>query len=637
MESIINEINYDVDNSWTIYEVAKNKTPESWIVCFNESEDEIKYISNIIENKYKGKGIIRPAMKDLFNAFWYTNIDNVKIIIIGQDPYPNNHATGLAFSGLPNFKIPSSLDSIFKELYNTVEGFIIPKDGDLRGWAMQGVLLLNISLTIFNDIPGIHDQIWDGFIINVIKHINQKNPNAVYIIWGGKAERIKNFIDKNPFIQGGHPSTNNSNNDFLGGDYFNKANFILSKNGIKKIDWTKTSYDSVKNENKEFFEFLDLEAKLKFEEAEKRKKDEKNYLNPIMKDKLLRAFNEDKIEEIIKSKININCIKNWAKEYQIKIPSGMNRINLIKYIHSCVKKGLNNKKTNFNKQFKIINYNIISDNWINEIFENGFSITNLFNYDTNILDEFYNWMKQCNNNFDINNNKSWSLFKGYNKYYITQTKFLWNIRELLYPYFCKIWKNDNLLCSFEGVTFNYKLNEENDIIRGDQVLHIDQKIETFSCIRAIVFLTDSNDIIFVNNSRNIHKNYIDILKDNYDFKPKLGDDIFNDSELIRINAKSGDVLFFDARMFYFYSIIPNTKNIYTWVSMQPTNGIMKNELKRRVYCYKKGMATNHWCYGNEFKSYPEHKFKNLKQDNNIKPEKIEIIELNELQKSLVGL
>lgn len=629
----ISEADFEVNDSWSIYNVATQRTPKGWKLCFYESDAELKHISRVIETKYKKKGLIRPAMKDVFKAFWYTDLNKVKVVIIGQDPYPNNNAVGLSFSGLPGSKIPVSLENVFKEVQNTIEGFVMPNDGDLRGWALQGVLLLNMSLTIFDDVPGSHDEIWDGFILNVVKSINAANPNTVYIIWGSKAERIKTFIEKNPFIQGGHPSSNNINGGFFGLDYFNKANQILAKNGIKGIDWTKTSLESIKNMDKSFFQFDDISAKIKFEEEEKKKKDEKNHLNDFMKAKLLRAFQENRLEEIKKSKINITCMKNWAKEYQIKIPSGMNREKVIIYIHSQIQKGLV-AKSDYSSYFSIDDYNHDPSEWYIHFMDEGFAVTNLDGYEENAIDHFFNWMKSCNPSFSKEDSKTWIHFKGYNKHYIAQTEFLWKLRELAYPYFVQIWKRKNLLCSFEGVQFNY--NDSKDIsinkIQGEQLLNSDQNIKTFSCIRAVIFLTECNEFVFLKKSRNTFCDFIEAKQN----KARVGDPMFKDFERIRITCKAGDILIFDARMFYFQLEQPNTKCIYTWVSMIPSDEILKTEIKRRISCYERGVSTNHWCYGNEFKSCSEHKFKKLVIDTENKPNKVEIAELNDLRSKLIG-
>ncbi|MBP5684092.1 MAG: uracil-DNA glycosylase [Bacilli bacterium] len=194
---------------------------------------------NKVRDEYKKKTVF-PRKDQVFNAFRYTSYKDLKVVILGQDPYHGvGEAEGLSFSVPLDIKKPPSLVNIFKELNDDL-GVPIPNHGSLHSWAKQGVLLLNATLTVIKDLAGSHQGLgWETFTDNVIKIINEKETPVVFILWGRYARSKKKLIT-NPLhyvIESAHPSPLSAYNGFFGSHPFSKANNFLIKNKIKPIDW----------------------------------------------------------------------------------------------------------------------------------------------------------------------------------------------------------------------------------------------------------------------------------------------------------------------------------------------------------------------------------------------------------------
>ena len=196
-------------------------------------------LMNFIKNEYKTKTIY-PKQNEVFNAFRYTDFNNVKVVIIGQDPYHGpNQAEGLSFSVSNEVLKPPSLQNIFKELESDL-GIPFPKHNSLKPWAKQGVLLLNAVLTVEEHKPTSHkDKGWETFTDDVIKIINKKQQPVVFILWGAFARSKKNLITnpKHLIIESAHPSPFSARNGFFGSKPFSRTNEFLRKNHLKEIDW----------------------------------------------------------------------------------------------------------------------------------------------------------------------------------------------------------------------------------------------------------------------------------------------------------------------------------------------------------------------------------------------------------------
>lgn len=180
-----------------------------------------------------------PPKNLIFDCFNYFNIEDTKVVIIGQDPYHGiNQANGLAFSVNDNVKLPKSLINIFKELKNDLG--IIKTNGNLSSWAKQGVLLLNSTLTVNKNQAGSHQFLnWEKYTDEIIKIINRTKKHVVYILWGNWAINKKSFIDdkNNLIICSSHPSPLSAYHSFFNSKPFSRTNNYLSKNNIAKIIW----------------------------------------------------------------------------------------------------------------------------------------------------------------------------------------------------------------------------------------------------------------------------------------------------------------------------------------------------------------------------------------------------------------
>ncbi|MBE6148885.1 MAG: uracil-DNA glycosylase [Firmicutes bacterium] len=198
-----------------------------------------KFFGEII-NLYEEKTIF-PEKENIFNAFKLTDFDNVKVVIMGQDPYHGiGEAHGLSFSVQKGIRIPPSLQNIYKELRDDLG--IPPKaHGDLSGWAKQGVLLLNSVLTVEKDKASSHKGLgWELFTDYVIKLLNSKDDPIVFILWGNFAKEKKKYITnkKHFVVESPHPSPFSAYNGFFGSKPFSKTNNFLIQNKKEPIDWS---------------------------------------------------------------------------------------------------------------------------------------------------------------------------------------------------------------------------------------------------------------------------------------------------------------------------------------------------------------------------------------------------------------
>ena len=207
-----------------------------------KSEFQEEYFYNLlkyVQKEYK-KVTVYPPKNEVFKAFRYTPYNNLKVVILGQDPYHGEgEAEGLSFSVKKGIKKPPSLNNIFKELHDDL-GCSIPTDGSLVPWAKQGVLLLNAVLTVIKDHAASHKDIgWEKFTDYVIKKINDKEEPVVFILWGNFARSEKKLITnkKHLIIESAHPSPLSAYNGFFGSHPFSKTNEFLIKNNLKPIDW----------------------------------------------------------------------------------------------------------------------------------------------------------------------------------------------------------------------------------------------------------------------------------------------------------------------------------------------------------------------------------------------------------------
>jgi uracil-DNA glycosylase len=218
-----------INNSWK--EVLKEEFAKPYfeqIVTFLKTE------------RAAGKTIFPPGSA-IFNAFNLTPFDEVKVVIIGQDPYHGaGQAHGLSFSVLPGVKLPPSLQNIFKEIKTDIGIDQIAQAGDLTHWAQQGVLLLNAALTVRDGEPMSHAKIgWATFTDAVIRTISDRKENVVFILWGKFAQDKQALIDmdRHYVLKAAHPSPLSAHNGFWGCKHFSKTNEILIQNKENPIDW----------------------------------------------------------------------------------------------------------------------------------------------------------------------------------------------------------------------------------------------------------------------------------------------------------------------------------------------------------------------------------------------------------------
>lgn len=215
--------------------------PSLWDDFFSSSSVR-KILHNISDELEEEKGKIYPPVSDVFKAFYLLKLEDIKVVILGQDPYHNGSAVGLCFSVKHGNYINPSLKNIYTEL--KLEGYSPNENGNLFHWARQGCLMLNTALTVKQSVPDSHTDFWYPFSIELIKYISANRTNVVWILMGAKAFAFSKYINnKHSFLVSSHPSSYSYRTpfrqypSFLGSDLFKKANKILREKGEKEIIW----------------------------------------------------------------------------------------------------------------------------------------------------------------------------------------------------------------------------------------------------------------------------------------------------------------------------------------------------------------------------------------------------------------
>lgn len=222
--------------------MAQVKIHPSWKKVISEEfgKEYFEKLTQFIKKEYSSK-IIYPEGKNIFRSFELCPFEDVKVVIIGQDPYHGpKQANGLCFSVNDGMPLPPSLQNIYKEI-ETDLGVTRPTKGNLDNWARQGVLLLNATLTVRANTPGSHQkQGWEQFTDAVIKTISDKKENIIFLLWGKYAQDKGAKIDskKHHILSAPHPSPFSAYSGFFGCKHFSKTNTYLKSLGQKSIDWT---------------------------------------------------------------------------------------------------------------------------------------------------------------------------------------------------------------------------------------------------------------------------------------------------------------------------------------------------------------------------------------------------------------
>lgn len=224
--------------------MLKELIPEKWYNLL-EKEFEKEYfieLNNFVEKMYK-ENTVYPAKENIFNALKFVSPEDVKVVIIGQDPYHEpNQAHGLSFSVEGSVPHPKSLINIFKELESDV-GIEYPVSGNLSHWAEQGVLLLNTVLTVNKGYANSHkDKGWEIFTSKILEIVLKQPQPKIFVLWGAQArDTFFSVYNKQPnvcFIKSAHPSPLSAYRGFLGSKPFSKINSYLINNNVKPIDWS---------------------------------------------------------------------------------------------------------------------------------------------------------------------------------------------------------------------------------------------------------------------------------------------------------------------------------------------------------------------------------------------------------------
>lgn len=229
-----------VDNSWSIYDLATKNTPISWEGAFKKADYELQHINKIL-NKYEAiNGISYPYRSNIFKAFDLTRLEDVKAVFIAAEPYSGSDydglpmATGLALSVRRSSPIPRSLNNLFYLMNKQIVNFSVPKHADLTRWAKNGILLLNISLTVKPGESGSHSELWTGFTMKIIEEITLLKKNLPFILFGKDSNKMAQYITGGALIITAQ-SMYNLEEDL--GDAFTRISKFLAKHQKEELDY----------------------------------------------------------------------------------------------------------------------------------------------------------------------------------------------------------------------------------------------------------------------------------------------------------------------------------------------------------------------------------------------------------------
>lgn len=215
----------------------------AWLDFIEKQQQQtyFKQLQLFIDQEEAAGKTIYPASKNRFNAFSLTQLNDIKVVILGQDPYHGEgQAHGLSFSVQEGTKLPPSLRNIYKELADDLQWETLPESGDLTPWAKQGVLLLNTVLSVEKSNAGSHAKKgWEQFTDNVIQHINDQTEGVVFLLWGSYAIKKSQMIDhhKHHILTSVHPSPLSAYRGFFGCKHFSKTNELLAEQRKSTINW----------------------------------------------------------------------------------------------------------------------------------------------------------------------------------------------------------------------------------------------------------------------------------------------------------------------------------------------------------------------------------------------------------------
>lgn len=236
--------NSDNTEKWSFDKAAMVYAKNGWEGFFSgpEIHNFLGQLTLTIYSKF-GPSIV-PRKEDLFNAFQWCPFDKLKVVIVGQDPYYSvcdgtPQAWGACFATRPGYPVQPSLKNVYDEVQNCYPNFKIPEDGDLRGWAKQGVLLLNSCLTTKPFEDKAHKNVWDSFIHFLFKKIREEKPGTIVLMWGREAAKVSGLLGALESLQTSHPSPKSAKYGFFGCAHFYLVNELLKKKKMETIDWCK--------------------------------------------------------------------------------------------------------------------------------------------------------------------------------------------------------------------------------------------------------------------------------------------------------------------------------------------------------------------------------------------------------------
>jgi len=357
----------------------------------------------------------------------------------------------------------------------------------------------------------------------------------------------------------------------------------------------------------------------------------------------------------------VDNIKNWAKENNYNIPTGLKKEHMIDYI-----KGVHYERSNsiiyeaVNSTMKLNDlvpvYTDNNINWLEHLNKHGWVTVPINGWKVEFTDMFFNWFESCCTDFKKSMPDTWlvknmpTLLHGILKHYFGHTELQWQIRELCAPIFARIWncKEADLLCSFDGGCFLPAKEKKNQY---KSWIHIDQSRyqRSFQAVQGVVNFVDNGPedggLVLVENSKDVFEEYMDKYpSEGIVWGPSnMGDPMLATKRLIKICAPAGHILLFDSRVFH-CNVAPSGSTLKQdnlprfrmaiYVSMQLRINATVKELKKRVELYQKGRLTGHWCYGHYFSANAEHPYTHGATNN--RPQVIEIAKLNDLRKRLIG-
>lgn len=594
----------EITPNTTFKEMVTIMTPPSWKHVFIEAKKEISYISTILKNV---KNTYTPTMENILIPFWYTPFDQIKMIIVNDAP-KQGYDTDVGLSSAKSYSLEH--DAIYKTLESSNISFIRPKNGDLRGWCMQGVLFINLCMTradVIQDVE-LHKCMWEGLMMKIMKEIINTHLHVRIISFNKTQNKLKNMVGEKCLLYEVCSVYRKHEIDeyiFSDSTCFVEINKHLHKCNKLEIEWNKTNlmwiYDELTPDI--YFQLDDpyAEERKKQEKIESDKK--KLFISDKVSHDLMMLLRKGKIDTIAKSKqISVPKLKIWAQKYHFDV-KGNNKKDFVTELSRQVQLYVKTHKIikDISLFYETLKTNVISnvkgENPYDHLKEHGWGIFPL-TMDHDMIQQIHD-----TTSFITKNDTLPLLPDGQLGGKFVHSTCMWNIRAYCFPIFKELWKTESLTSSFQsGLVIPYEENKLHLSFQYEHPIDCNQFCNVFGVVCLYDITKEDEGLVLLENSHLFFDTYIkkqQLHFPNEKIPVVWSDELIKNAIPIKIICPKNSLILFDTRMMYTFIGSRHKKDkpyIFPLVSMGPSYPLTDKERKNKKLKSKQQYMTNHWHY-----------------------------------------